>query len=206
MAGENSTLQLSDEAQRRIDEAEKKAAAADKRAADLEKKFSVLFSDNTQTKADEFIGYLKGIGLDETRGFAGALVEIRELMLADDGGEAVQSDKFSDDTNAEGTLTLSEALRRVFKAIELGDDGKLKLGQTIVQPPVTKETETKDGEVKLGDDGKPLPNSEEEDDFESLSADEQAARLAKGNPEMWANLRLAIPSVTSNGGSAKGGE
>jgi hypothetical protein len=208
MAGENGTLQLSDEAQRRIDEAERRAAAAEKRAEEADKRISVLFSRSVESEADKFVGHLKSIGLDEEHGFAGALAEIRDLMLADDGGEAVQSDKFSDDGNAEGTLTLSQALQRVFKAIELSEDGKVKLGQAITPPAttVTTTTETADGEtkteVKLGADGKPLPEGGEKV-FEELSDEEKDAQLARDNPVLAKALGLAMPSAN---GSSKGGE
>jgi hypothetical protein len=201
MAGENGTLQLSEEAQRLINEARAEAKAARDENADLRKKFNSMFSENTVSKADAFVAHLKGIGLDEEHGFSGALVVIRDLMSEDDGGPAVQSDKFADDGNADGTLTLSDAIRRVFKAIELSEDGKVKLGQKITQPATTTTTE-KTGEVELGEDGKPVPDAPEGQGVRGAVRGRAGAQLARDNPALAKALGMAIPSANGS----KGGE
>jgi hypothetical protein len=205
MAGENGTLQLSEEAQRLIDAANRRAEAAEKKVDEFETKFSSMFSQHVAGQADKLVGAAKSIGLDEEHGFSGALEVLRDLALADDGQPAVQSEKFSADGNSEGTLTLSEAFTRFFKAIELSEEGKVKFGGgTLIEPPEPKkdETEVDDG-AKLGDDGKPKDGTPEEKKFVELSDEEQLAELA-GNPELVAALGGAIPSLVTAG--QKGGE
>jgi len=216
MAGENGTLQLSDEAQRliqaaedRAKAAEEKAAASDQKVDRLSQQVATLLGDRTVSMADANVAELKRMGFTEDKGFSGVLVELRNLFSADDGEPAVQGDKFSTDDNAEGTLSLSDALMRVFRAFEKGEDGKVKFGESITQPatpPGDKkgEGENKDESSKLGDDGKPPASTEEDKAFESLSEDEQIAQLAKDNPEMFKAMRLPVPSA--NGDGQKGGE
>jgi hypothetical protein len=55
MAGENGTLQLSEEAQRRIDEAERSQGGGREACEEADKKISMLFSTSVQS-ADKFVG------------------------------------------------------------------------------------------------------------------------------------------------------
>jgi hypothetical protein len=194
MAGEDNALQLSEEARKLIQAAEDRAKAAEEKAERLSTQVDKWMATNTVTQADSYIKELKAIGLDEQHGFTGVLAEVHALMLADDGEPAVQSDHFATDGNSTGELSLSEAIKRIFKAFERGEDGKIKLGEQVVEPL------EKPDEKKLGDDGKP-PLEDEEKPFDELSEEEQLAQLAKDNPELAKTLRLAIPSA--NGGGDK---
>ena len=180
MAGESgATLQLNEEAERRIREAEERARQAEERAERFSADLDVIKADRREALADRNIQALKDLGFTEDKGFSGVLVEVRNLMLADDGGPAVQGDNFADDGNKTGELTLSQALFRVFKAFERTEDGKLKVGESLTQPP-------EEPGAKLGDDGKPKkddPKDDSEDfDYSKASQKEIEVHLARTSP------------------------
>jgi hypothetical protein len=205
MAGESGTLQLGEEAQKAILAAEARAKAAEEKADKLDQQMQTLLGAHVANNADANVRKITAMGFTPEKGFSGVLARCRDLFSADDGEPAVQSDKFSTDTNSEGTLSLSEAIMSVFDAFEKAEDGMVKLGEQVVQPLASKEAEkTKDGEVKLGDDGKPLPKEEEDPDFSALSEEEQQAQLLADNAEMAAMLRIPLPSA--NGSTKKEGE
>lgn len=209
MAGEDNTLQLSDQARALIAAAEARAKAAEEATVKLTEQVDKLLGAHTATNAATFVAQLKADGFTEERGFSGVLVEVQDMLAADDGLPALQGDKFSDDTNKTGELSLSDCFARIFKAFKRGEDGKLALGEQVVQPATPApgaSAETKDdvkpGEVKLGEDGKPLPATAEEKAFEELSEDEQLEQLAKDNPTLFSSMRLAIPSANGKGGES----
>lgn len=179
--GSEGTLQLSDEARALIKAAEDKSAALEVQLAETNKKVDALLGTNNVNAASAFITHLKapvesgGLGLSEERGFGGMLVEIEQIMLADDGGPAVQSDHFADEaTNKDGTLTISESLKRVFGALRTAEGSTLKLGE-IIEQPIAK----KDGDSLT--DGKP-PKDDTDVDVNNLSDDELLARHEAAHP------------------------
>jgi hypothetical protein len=129
--------------------------------------------------------HLKSIGLDEEHGFSGALAEIRDLMLSRRRRRGGPERQVLRRRQRRGHADAQRGHQRVFKAIELSEDGKVKLGQKITQPATTVTTRprrrTATGEVKLGDDGKPLPEAPEKA-FEELSDDEQDAAARARQP------------------------
>lgn len=190
----DNTLQLSDEARRLIQAADDRAKAAEDEAkktkdqlAETNKKVDALLATGNVAKAEAFITRLKtpvdagGLGLSEERGFGGMLAEIEQIMLADDGGPALKSDHFSDEkTNPDGTLTVSEALERVFGALRTAEGSTLKLGEIIEQPITNKD----------GKSGKP-PKDDAPDDMTNLSDDEI---LAKEDPELLKRAGIKVPA------------
>lgn len=216
MAGEDGTLQLSEEARKAIKAAEDRATAAEVQAKKSEDRADKL-SDQIERLAgpvreagvDGYISELKAMGLDEAHGFTGVLAEVRAQMLADDGEPAIQGEHFSDEKNTEGTLSLSEAIKRIFGAFEKAEDGKAKLGTQLSQPSESSET--------LGEDGKPAktdPVEEAEKDFSQLSEEEQELELVLDNPVLARTLGLtekvkahkeaqaAAEAAKTNGGGA----
>lgn len=195
MAKENgngdSVQTLSEEAEARVKAAEERAQAAENQATKLAEQVSRLTSTGQSNDVKEFIGELKAMGLDEEHGFSGALVELENILLADDLEPAVVSEKFSDDGSTEVPLTLTESFRRVFGAIKKGEDGKVSLGEALEQP---SNTETPDGEAPAAgtqasepaapvDPGKPAAESSQTE-LSSEGAEERAQKLAEGNPAM----------------------
>jgi hypothetical protein len=185
MAGENERLSLSEEAQRVIDDANARAKAAEARAEELSQTVQRLVGTVQKSGTDVRIAELKSDGFTEERGFGGLLAYARKVYLADDGEPALQSDSFSTDDNKTGELSLSQVVDGFFAAFKRGEDGKLALGEQIVQPPesVEGETEGKDeakAKEKLSD-GKPggKEGEEEEVNFADLLPAEQDALLAK---------------------------
>lgn len=203
MAGSATELQLSDEARAVIDGLKKDLETANARADKFGEQIERLAGPVRNAAVDGYISELKAMGLDEAHGFSGVLVEVRDLMLADDGEPAVASDKFADGANEKGTLSLSEALKRVFGAFKKGEDGRVALGAQLAQP-----TE-KPGEA-LGDDGKPLATDEapKEKPFDQLSDEEKDIALARDNPAMARVLGVdpeklkAAQAAATNGGKA----
>lgn len=203
MAGEEGTLQLSEEARKAIEAADARAKAAEARADKLSDQIERLAGPVREAAVDGYISELKAMGLDEAHGFTGVLAEVRAQMLADDGEPAIQGEHFADEKNAEGTLSLTESIKRIFGAIERAEDGKAKLGTQLAQP--SEESET------VGD-GKPPKEDPVEPDESNLSDEEQDARFAWDNKTMAKQLGMEIPSedprkpkveAASNG---KGGE
>ncbi len=194
----NSTLQLSDEARALIKAEQDKNAALALQLAETNKKVDLLLGTNNVNAASAFITHLKapvesgGLGLSEDRGFGGMLVEIEQIMLADDGGPAVRSDHFSDEkTNPDGTLTVSDALKRVFGALRTAEGSTLKLGEVIERPVVDKD----------GVDGKP-PKDDDDVDESMLSDDELLALEEKDNPT--ALTGTGIKLAAGSNGDGKG--
>lgn len=190
MADPSNTLQLSEEARALISAAEAKATAAEQRATSLAETVDRLVGTVNAREADTFIAHMKapvadgGLGLSEERGFSGMLRELHAILLADDGGPAVQSDHFADDKNTKGTLSLTDAFKRVFGALRTAEGSILKLGE-VVRPP-TEKNEDEELDTK-GKPGKGDPKDET-----NLSDDE----LLKDVPEsMLAGLGISKPSA-----------
>jgi hypothetical protein len=198
MADDTGTLQLSEEARTAIKAAEDRAKAAEQRAENLAQTVDRLVGTVTTNETASFIRHLKapvaegGLGLSEERGFSGMLMEIEEALLADDGGPAVQSDHFTDDSNKTGELSVTGLFKRVFGALRTAEGSTLKLGEIVPAP-----TEKKDGDsVK---DGKPAKGDEEEIDESKLSDDELLADdpVAK---------RMGLMPTSANGSGQKDGD
>jgi hypothetical protein len=196
--GQNSTLQLSDEAKALIAAAEAKAEALALQLSETNKRVDALLGTANVNAASTFIAHLKapvesgGLGLSEERGFGGMLVEIEQIMLADDGGPAVKSDHFADDKNKDGTLTVSAALQRVFGALRTAEGSTLKLGE-VITPPVTQVD---------GKDGKPPKTDEIETvDESNLSDAEILARIEAETPGRLTKhgVKVEAPAVSTNG-------
>lgn len=194
MAG-TETLDLSEEAQRLIQAAEARAAAAEEKATQLSETVSKLVGTVNGNEVDSYISKLKaspsdgGLGLSEEKGFGGVLVEIRQLMLADDGQPALASDHFSTDSNKDGALTLSEAIKRIFSAFEKVQEGKASVGDQLSQSSeasaAADEGGTKastDAAAAATNDGKPAAGDAENETH--LSAKDKVIAMAKENPQM----------------------
>lgn len=173
MAGnETSAFQLSDEARAEIQKLQNELDAQKKRNETLSDQVDKLVCTANVSSTSTFIDELKEMGLTEERGFSGMLKEIEEVMLADDGGPALQADYFADDNNKTGELTLSDSLKRIFGALKTAEGVTLKLGEVISAPSEKLE----DGDA---DPGKPTKGDEEEDlsdksDEEILALDDPA--------------------------------
>lgn len=188
MAGEDNTL-LSEEAQKIIQAAEARAKAAEERETKLSERIARLTGTVQAGEVDSYIAKLKdpeGLALSEENGFGGVLIEVRELMLACDGEPAVQSDHFAQDDNKSGELSLSDAIKRIFGALEKSTEGKKSLGEQLSQPA----DESKDdaaGEKKKGDelstskDGKP---KSEDPDADNLSTEDKVDGILAASPEL----------------------
>lgn len=213
MAGEeqNGALVLSEDAQRVIQEAEARARAAEERAESLSQQVTRMSGSVQKREVDDYIAELKNANFDEEHGFGGVLVEIRELMLADDGEPAVQGEHFAQDGNTTGELTLSDAIKRIFGAFKRTEEGKLALGEALSQPSdggekkdKTDDTEIKpkEGETDLGDDGKPkATDGENEGD---KTPEQLADELVTEDPII--AERLGIGAAASAGSTDKGGD
>lgn len=192
------TLQLSDEARALIQAERDEKEALKLQLAETNKKVDKLLGTNKVNQTSAFIAHLKapvadgGLGLSEKLGFGGMLVEIEQIMLADDGGPAVKSDHFADDSNKDGTLTMSEALGRVFGALRTAEGSTLKLGE-VISPPVTQVD---------GEDGKP-PRDDAEVDESMLSDDEILVRFEKDHPGALAMSGIKL-DASSNGAGKDG--
>jgi len=190
MAGnESSAFQLSDEARALIKAAEDRAQAAERKAEELSEKVGGLLNTANVNRAEAFIAELKAMKLDEEHGFSGMLREIEQVMLADDGGAALQSDHFADDKNRDGFLTVSDALRRVFGALKTAEGSTLKLGEVVAPPSEKLDDDSRDH-------GKP-PKGDEEVDLSEMT-DEQI--LALDDPAYRRQLGITDDRVASNGG------
>ncbi len=207
MADDTSKLQFSDEARAMIKAAEDRAAAAEQRAEKLSEKVDKLIGTEQSNTADRFVAMMKrpvadgGLGLSEDRGFGGMLNEVHALMLADDGEPAVQSEHFADDTNKEGTLSLSAALQRVFGALRTAEGSTLKLGDIV-----PAASEKREGEQDSGKPGRDA--SGDEVDYDKLSDDDAIlAAYEKQYPGAVAAAGIKIKSSnSSNGSTGKTGE
>lgn len=187
--GNGSTLQLSEEAERIVQAAEARAKAAEERAEKLSEKVERLTGTVQGGTVKEYIAHLKdpvkGLGLSEEKGFGGVLSTISELMLADDGEPAVQGDCFAVDGNSTGELTLSDAIKRIFGALEKAQEGKAKLGDQLAEPADKGKPKEGETDKETLDEGKPPAG---ETDGEKLSAPEKVAAMAADNPAMAALL------------------
>jgi hypothetical protein len=190
MAGEDkSTLQLSDEARAEIKKMQDALDAERQRNEQLSQTVDKLVGTANSSAADAFIAELKAMKLDEEHGFSGMLNEIHQVMLADDGGPALQSDHFSDDKNKTGEITISDAFRRVFGALKTADGVTLKLGE-VIKPP----SETLDDEQD-GQGGKP-PKGDENLDESKMTDAELLALQEKDHPGA---LEAAGIKLSANG-------
>lgn len=197
MAGEDtSKLQLSDEARALIQAAEDRAAAAEQKADQLSQSVDKLMGTANVNRAEAFIGKLKGMGLTEERGFSGMLKEVEQVLLADDGGPALQSDHFADDRNKDGQLTLSEAVERIFGALITAEGTTLKLGE-IVKPP----SEELDDDKDKGPEGKPPKGGDEEVDESLLSDDELLRKHEQEHPGVLERAGIKLDETKNGGGS-----
>lgn len=189
------TLQLSDEARALIKAAEDRAAAAEAKTEKLSETVDKLLGTSNANAAAAFITSIKapissgGLGLSEDLGWGGMLVEIEQIMLADDGGPAVRSDHFADEkTNPDGTLTVSDAIKRVFGALRTKEGVILKLGEVVEEPVVRVD----------GKDGKP-PKDDSEVDESMLSDEEILARIEKEHPGKLGRAGVMVPIGSTNG-------
>lgn len=196
------TLQLSDEARALIKAAEDRAAAAEKKADQLSESVDKLLGTSNANAAAAFIAHLKapvdtgGLGLSEELGFGGMLAEIEQIMLADDGGPAVKSDHFADDkTNKDGTLTISESVKRIFGALRTAEGSTLKLGE-IVEAPVVQVD---------GKNGKPAKDEKpDEVDESKLSDEEILARIEAEEPGRLTKHGIKLSASAATNGDGKG--
>lgn len=198
MAGENGTATLSEPARDELAKLRAELEAANKRNETLSQQVDGLLGRDRTNRADAFVSKLKGDGFTEERGFAGVLKEVRDLMLADDGGPAVQSDNFSDSGNATGELTLSDAIERIFDAFKRGEDGKVALGEQVVQPSEKVDETKKDETGATFSDGKPSDKETEEEkqlDYSELSEEEQLDVLLADNPILAQAMAATNPKV-----------
>lgn len=227
MAGENgaSLSDLSPEAQRLVQEAEARAAAAEGKVTKLSEQVQRLTGTVQSGSVKDYLSWLKsdvGLGLSEERGFGGVLVEVEQQMLADDGEPALQSEHFATDANKEGTLTLSEGIKRLFEAMHKATEGKKRLGEVLSEPadPAADEVELDEhGKPKLDAEGKPIlkakpeggTNADEtggkppagEPDETKLSTDERVAKIATMSPAM-AGVIGGVPKEPAGAGSGRG--
>lgn len=201
--GSSTTLELSEVAQAAIQRAETEAREQKERADRLERQIAGLSSTVFSNEADKFISWVasdeSGLGLSEKRGFSGFLVELRHTLLADDGEPAVVSDHFADASNSEGTLTLSDVVKRLFNAISTSQKGKKSLGEQLFQPSEEQEVELgADGKpVADGSDGKPAVSLNEKEAEEELADSEknQETLLSEIDPRVLKHMGLEIPDA-----------
>lgn len=190
MAGnETSVFQLSDEARAEFQKLQDELDAQKKRNETLSDQVDKLVGTANVNSTSTFIGELKEMGLTEERGFSGMLVEIEQIMLADDGGPALQADYFADDHNKTGELTLSDSLKRIFGALKTAEGATLKLGEIIPAPSEKLE----DGDANPG---KPSKGDEEED----LSDKSDEEILALDDPEYLKKLGITVESAANGSG------
>jgi hypothetical protein len=193
MAGNDTgTFQLSDEARAEMQKLQDELDAQKKRNETLSEQVDKLVGTANVNSTAQFIAELKTMGLSEERGFSGMLVEIEQVMLADDGGAALQAEHFADDKNKDGVLTVSDAMRRVFGALKTAEGSTLKLGEAIPSP--TEKLDDPDAP-----DGKPPKGNEDVD----LSDKSDAEILAMEDPEYLKKLGIPVDKVASN---SNGGE
>jgi hypothetical protein len=176
----NGTLDLSEEAKSAIQAAEAEAKRLREENERLSERVDRLSTSTQEKDTDAFIDELKSIGFDEEHGFGGFLTAIRNICLADDGEPAVVSESFSEDGKTETGLSVTESFRRVFGAVEKGEDGKIKLGEQLSEPAEKPgEEEGKGGEgapKERTSDGKPAGAEEE---GKELSDEEKRERAQK---------------------------
>lgn len=138
---------LSEEAHKKaIEELEQKFS--EQREADsLENK--ELRSKIRQMEVKERIEELKKVGLAE---YAGLLGEIRSIMLADDGKPALLLSEGEADSKKEVSLTATDIVERIVKALPKTDDGRIVFGDQALAvdsseaPPQTPENKPSEEE------------------------------------------------------------
>lgn len=190
MAGnDKSVFQLSDEARAEFKKLQDELDTQKKRNETLSDQVDKLVGTANVNSTSAFIGELKEMGLTEERGFSGMLAEIEQVMLADDGGPALQADYFADDQNKTGELTLSGSLKRIFGALKTAEGLTLKLGE-VITPPSEKLDEggTDSGKPSKGD---------EEVDLSNMS-DEQI--LALEDPAYLKQLGITVETASNGSG------
>lgn len=214
MAGENGTLQLSEEGQRAIQAAEDKAARLERELQLANDQIKRIGGTVQANEVDSYIKKLSaqpeegGLGLSEELGFGGVLAEVRQLLLADDGQPALQGDHFAQDGNTTGELTFTDGIKRVFTALSKTQEGKKALGEQLSQPADGTIVEPKEdnaspsGGTTTTDNGKPPAGDPE---GEKLSADQKVTEIAKHNPAM-AALIGGIPETASTTKITQGGD
>lgn len=187
MSDTNGTVEhdLSEEARTAIEAAEQRAAEAESKAEKLEEKVGRLSESRQEQRVEGLVAEVQEMGLDEEHGFSGALVELRNILLADDGEPAVVSENFSEDDKEEA-LSLTECFERFFSAIKKGEDGKLSLGEQLEQP----SNEGGEGE-EGGESGKPAKDEVEQE----LSASEKADKVLSENPELAGQIGVPVPAA-----------
>lgn len=188
------TLQLSEDARKLIEAAEARAQAAESKAENLEEKVESLTDDRREGRVKTFLDELRAMDLDEKHGQSGFLNEVSLVLSADDDEPAVVSEAFSEDGKSEVSLTLTEAFRRVFKALKKGEDGKLALAEQLEQ--ASSSSEAAGGEKPDGGDGKPPKDEGGEDDLSVEGAEKRAAEWLEENP----GLARVAPLVTKQDG------
>lgn len=231
MAGD-ATLVLSDEAQAAVDAANARAAAAEADKLKLSERVDRLMGTVNGGEVDKFISFLKtkpdaekgikGLGLSEDLGFSGLLTTVRELMLNDDGEPAVQAECFSTDANKVGELTLSDAIKRVFGALEKAEHGKASLGEALAEPAdpeaaAAAATAAAAASTELDENGKPKvtapaavtpgkPGAGDEVDGTKLSTEDIVAKTLEVSPGLAAMLgRSSTPPADPAASASEGG-
>lgn len=187
-SGASTQHELSEDAQERIRRAEEEARAANERADRLSEQVERQRVEGQKSKAASIVNRVKAMGLDESRGFSGMLVQLSNVLKADDGDAAVVGECFSEDGKTEVSLSLTEAFERVFDAIETGEDGKAKLGEQLAEPSSTEKggEESKEGEggTEVSEDGKPAAEGEPKEDFSLEGGQDRARKSVESNPEL----------------------
>lgn len=194
--------QLSPAVQKVLRDAEANEAKAIAERDQFSTKFSRLQGTVQRNDVDNYITHLKSVGFTEEKGFGGLLIKARDLMLADDGEPAIQSDKFSDNFEG-GELTATDVIKELFSAFEKGEDGKVKLGEQLAQPAEGEgETDLDEaGKPKTasssGAPGKPKDGPDAPEDDTKLSDDEILEREIAKNPELARVQGLSVPKATA---------
>jgi hypothetical protein len=214
MAGSATEHLSEDELRRRLAEAEEARRQAEERETRLSERLDRVTNTVNTTSVRERIALLKkdpsegGLGLSEERGFGGALAVLSEILLADDGEPAVQSDLFADETNKTGELTLSEAFDRFFDALHKAQEGKAALGETLSEsadPEPGGEGEKKGGEsgqengIQASETPAGKPGAGDPDG-EQLSTDERKNKILSESPGLASLVGRPLGDVTPQAG------
>jgi hypothetical protein len=207
--GANGTIELSEEARREVEGLKARLEAEQQKNEKLSQTVDRLSGSVNKSTVDEYISELKAADFDEDHGFGGVLTVVRDLMLADDGEPAVQSESFSDDSNSTGELTLSDAIRRIFGAFKRTDEGKLALGESLSEPADPEGEQggkSEEGTKAAVPAGKP---AQEGEGTEELSTEKKVEKIVAESPEVarvlgrpvTANEPAAPEAAASKGGS-----
>lgn len=205
----NKGLELSDDAKAHIQKLEDQLAQEKSSNTKLKTQLDRISGTVQEGTTDQWLAELRAMGLDEEHGFSAALAVLRDIAIADDGEPAVVSEKFSEDGNTEESLSVTDAFKRFFKAIKVGDDGKVALGQQLAEPSDKGggdgggegERETNAGEGKPGSG---------DDKGDELSREEKLKKIGEENPGLGQLIGVGASgggaskeAGTSNGGESK---